>query len=110
MTLSSFSVVQQIPKETKHRDIISCSTSNNSSQAQEFNLPDAHETVRAEKRLKLKASGVICSEAWSAKFTISPVVLELFGKIPLFVSITVSGLEISRTFIFHQICRQVTTS
>ena len=40
MTLFTLSVVQQIPQETKHRDIISRSTSNNSSQAQEFNLPD----------------------------------------------------------------------
>ena len=40
MTLSILSVVQQIPKKTKHRDIISRSTSNNSSQAQERNLPD----------------------------------------------------------------------
>ena len=39
MKLSTFSVVQQIPQETKHRDI-SRSTSNNSSEAQEWNLPD----------------------------------------------------------------------
>ena len=48
MTLSMLSVVQQIPKETKHRDIISRSTSNNSSEAQEFNLPNALVTVRVE--------------------------------------------------------------
>ena len=40
ITLSALSVVQQIPQETKHRDIISRSTSNNSSQAQERNLRD----------------------------------------------------------------------
>ena len=41
MMLSTLNVVQQIPKKTKHRDIISQSTSNNSSQAEEFNLPNA---------------------------------------------------------------------
>ena len=40
MTLSTLSVVQQILMETKHRDIIPRSTSNNSSQAQERNLPE----------------------------------------------------------------------
>ena len=43
MTLSTLIVVQQISQETKHRDIISDktgSTSNNSSQAHEFNIPD----------------------------------------------------------------------
>ena len=41
--LSTLSVVQQIPQKTKHGDNISDdsrSTSNNSSQAQEFNIPD----------------------------------------------------------------------
>ena len=37
---STLSIVQQIPQETKHRDVISCSTSYSSSQAQECNLPD----------------------------------------------------------------------
>ena len=37
---STLSIVQQIPQETKHRDVISCSTLNNSSQAQKHNLPD----------------------------------------------------------------------
>ena len=40
MTLFTLSVVQQITQETKHRDNISRSTSNNSSQSQEFNIPD----------------------------------------------------------------------
>ena len=51
MTLSTFSEVQQIPQETKHRDIISRSTSKNSSQAQEFNLPNALAAVRVENEL-----------------------------------------------------------
>ena len=46
--LSTISVVQQIPKETNYRDIISRSTSNNSTQAQELNLPNALLTVRVE--------------------------------------------------------------
>ena len=33
-------VLTQIPQETKHRDTISSSTLNNSSQTQECNLPD----------------------------------------------------------------------
>ena len=40
MTLSTFSVVQQIPQEIKHRDNISHSTSNDSTLAQEFDIPD----------------------------------------------------------------------
>ena len=56
MTLSTLSVVQQIPPKTKHRDIISRSTLNNSSQAQESNLPDALVTVRVENEPQLKAS------------------------------------------------------
>ena len=40
MMLTTLSLVQPIPQETKHRDIISRSTSNNRSQAQERNLPD----------------------------------------------------------------------
>ena len=49
--LSTRSVVQQIPQETKHRDIISRSTSNNSSQVQEFNLLNALVTVRVKNEL-----------------------------------------------------------
>ena len=49
MTLFTLSVVQQIPQETKRRDIISRSISNNSSQAQERNLPGVPcKTVRVE--------------------------------------------------------------
>ena len=51
MTLSTLSIVQQISKETKHRDIISCGTSNNSSQAQKFSLPDVPLRVRDENEL-----------------------------------------------------------
>ena len=40
MTLSTLSAAQQIPQETKHSDIISRSTTNNSSQAHECNLSD----------------------------------------------------------------------
>ena len=43
MTLSTLSVVQLISQETSHKDNISddsSSTSNNSSQAQEFNILD----------------------------------------------------------------------
>ena len=40
ITLSTLSVVQQIPQETKQKDNISRSNSNNRSQAQEFNIPD----------------------------------------------------------------------
>ena len=40
MTLSTLSVVHQIPQETKHRDNISRNTSNNNSQAQVFNIKD----------------------------------------------------------------------
>ena len=43
MTLSTLSVVMQIPQETKHRNNISDdsrSASNNSNQAQDFNIPD----------------------------------------------------------------------
>ena len=47
---SSLSIIQQIPKETKHRDIISRSTSNKISQAQEFNLPDILLSVRVENQ------------------------------------------------------------
>ena len=39
MTLFTLSVVQQIPRESNHRDFISRSTLNNSSQAQEFSIP-----------------------------------------------------------------------
>ena len=40
MTLSAMSIIQQIPLETKYRDNISRSTSNNSTQADEFNISD----------------------------------------------------------------------
>ena len=46
MMLSTLSIVQQIPKETIHKDTILHNTSNKSSQAQEFNLPYALVTVR----------------------------------------------------------------
>ena len=49
MTLCTLSVVQQIPQEIKHRDIISRSTSNNDSQAQEYNLPDKLEDCQSRK-------------------------------------------------------------
>ena len=48
MTLSTLAVVQQISLETKYRDNISRSTSNNSNQAQKFNLPDVLVRVRVE--------------------------------------------------------------
>ena len=50
---------------------------------------------------ELKASGAVHSRAWHAKFTILPVVLEHSGRSP--INVTDSGLQISRTFIFHQI-------
>ena len=40
MTLSKLTVVQQTPQEIKHSENISRSNSNNSSQAQEFNISD----------------------------------------------------------------------
>ena len=53
--LSILRVVQQIPQGT--RDIISRSTSNNNSQAQEFNLPDVLVTVKDEM--------IIAQNEWS---------------------------------------------
>ena len=49
ITLSTFSVVQHIPKKTKHRDIISRSTSNNSRQTQD--LPGAHQGSQNQSEL-----------------------------------------------------------
>ena len=57
MTLSTLSVVQQTPLETKHRDNISRSTLDNSSKAQEFNIQDilvnspSHDTQSSKKSL-----------------------------------------------------------
>ena len=78
MPLSTLTVVQQISQKTKHRDNISNdsrSTSNNSSRAQEFNIPDALVTVRvAVHRAQSKVS--IYNGTWRAKITISPQVLK----------------------------------
>ena len=61
MTLSPLNVVQQIPQETKHRDNASsnsCSTSNNSCEAQDFNIPVmlvnslSHTTQNSKQGLK----------------------------------------------------------
>ena len=54
MMLSKLNVMQKISKETKRRDIISRSTSNNSSQAQEFYLPDVLLTGRVENECSWK--------------------------------------------------------
>ena len=71
MTLSTLSVVHQIPNETEHRDFISRSTSNNSSQAQERNLPDVlARHSESKKWTQLKARGTIYSGVWRAKFPI----------------------------------------
>ena len=48
MTLSTVSVVEQIPQEIKHRDAISRSTSKHSSRAQEGNPPDVLVMVKVE--------------------------------------------------------------
>ena len=66
MTLSTLSVVHQIPNETEHRDFISRSTSNNSSQAQERNLPDAFVTVRVENEL-IESKVIVFGLAWLFK-------------------------------------------
>ena len=102
MTLSTHSVVQQIPQETKLRDIISRSTSNNTSQTQECNLPNV--LVR-QSELKMN----IAENKWSyLQWSLACKILNFaygsgtFWKISLPVNVTGSRLKISKTFIFHQ--------
>ena len=94
MTLSPLNVVQQIPQETKHRDNISRSTSNNSSQAQECKFPDVLVRHSETKWSQLKASEAIYSGTWREKFTMP--VSRTFWKISLPINVIGSGLEISR--------------
>ena len=55
MTLSTFNVVRQIPQETKRRKNISRNLSNNSSQVQEFNVPDVLLNSPSRNKNELKA-------------------------------------------------------
>ena len=48
-------LVQQIPQETKHRDIISCSTSSNRNQAQKCNRLDVF-IDRSESKMNIAHS------------------------------------------------------
>ena len=84
MTLPTLSVIQQIPQEIKYRYIISRSTSNNISQAQEFNIPDLlvnspSRDIQSSKQSFLSLlvwPSSFYSKAWRAKFPISPKVLK----------------------------------
>ena len=64
MTLSPFSVIQRIPQETKLRDNISDgsrSISNNSSQAQDFIIPDIliNSPNHKEQELKVRSLFIV---------------------------------------------------
>ena len=85
MTLSTPNVVQQIQQETKYKDNNSddlCSTSNNSRQAQKFNIPDvlvnspSRNTQSSKQGLLSECTVLIDSEAWRAPFTILKRALE----------------------------------
>ena len=86
--LSTLSIVQYILQETKHRDNVSHSTSNNSSQEQEFNLPDV--LVR-QSELKI----IIAESKWSLAYKIHNFASSsgTFWKISLPINVTGSKLK-----------------
>ena len=100
--LSTLSVVQHIPQENKHRDNTSHSTSNNGSQAQEFNIPDAFVNSLNRNTKSLK-QGLYLQWSFSCNIPNFATGSGKFCSISLPINLTDSGLEISRTFIFHQI-------
>ena len=110
MTLFTLSVDQQIPQETKHRANISRCTSNNSSQAQEFNIPDvlenslSHNTQSSKQALSLSLLLVwqssIYSKAWLAKFTILQKILEYAAVIRFLLVLQTRDLQFLEHSIF----------
>ena len=105
ITLSTLSVIHQIPQETKHRDIISRSTSNNNSQAQEFNLPNILLTIRVENK-RIESQWSYLQQSLAGKIYNFASGSGTFKKISLPINVTDSGQQISRTFIFRQKCHQ----
>ena len=114
-TLSALSVVQQIPQETKHRDIsnASGSTSNNRSQAQVFHIPDllvnspSCNSQSSNQNLSPQCNTplFIMELVWR-NFTISPMVLEHSAVTRfLLVSRTRKLKFLEYTFLLK--CRQI---
>ena len=76
MALSTLSLVQQISQETKHRANISLRISNNSSQAQEFNIPDVLVTIQvailiAQNNVSLPSKSIsVCAPLFIIKLVV----------------------------------------
>ena len=116
VTLSKFRVVQQITQETKHRDNISCSTSHNSNQAQEFKFPDV--LVNSPSCNTHNSKQGFSFESYTYLFIVklglqNSQFRQSFWNILQYLSSYWShrlGLIISKTFIFSQNCRKVDKS
>ena len=113
MTLSTLSVVKQIPQKIRHRDNISRSTSNNSSQAQEFSVPDV--IVNSQSPNAQSSKQGLLSECNTLLLIVKLGVQntqfrQRFWNILILIwniNLTNSGLKIPKTFVFRQKCSQV---